>query len=94
MGWGYSCGSPALIDVHLSMIKLLFSLQGRVTSYRWPVERQLVKYTALKAHTEDEGPVQQFLFNEKGVISLAAKSVHFMIRRALTQWHLKFVHPC
>ena len=53
-----------------------------------------MRYTALKAHTEDEGPVQQFLFNEKGVISVAAKSVHFMIRRALTQWHLESVHLC
>ena len=29
----------------------------------------------------------QFLFSEKGVLSLASRSVHFMIRRALTQWH-------
>ena len=33
----------------------------------------------------------QLLFNERGVISLAAQSVHFMIRRGLNQWHT--VHP-
>ena len=52
---------------------------------------QLERYTALKAHPENEGPVHQILFNDKGVISLAAKSVHLMNRRALTQWHIEYV---
>lgn len=33
----------------------------------------------------------QFLFHEKGVISLAANSVHLCSRRVLTQWHISYV---
>ena len=33
----------------------------------------------------------QFLFHEKGVISLAANSVHLCSRRAVTQWHISYV---
>lgn len=64
-------------------------LQGRVSSY---YASQLEKYTSLQAHPISEGHVEQFLFNEKGVISLASRSVHFMNRRCLTLWHIEFVH--
>ena len=53
---------------------------------------QLEKYTSLQAHPASEGHVEQFLFNEKGVISLASRSVHLMNRRCLTQWHIESVY--
>lgn len=64
-------------------------LQGHVSSY---YASQLEKYTALQAHLVSEGHVEQFLFNDKGVISLASRSVHFMNRRCLTFWHIECVH--
>ena len=67
-----------------------YSAQGRIVSYYFNGQ-QLERHSALKAHPENEGPVHQFLFNERGVISLAARSVHSMNRRALTQWHIEFV---
>lgn len=71
-------------------MSLMPRVQGRVTSY---YGQQLEKYTSLKAHPDVEGPVQEFLFSENGVFSLASGSVHFMIRRGLTQWHLESA-PC
>lgn len=59
---------------------------GHVSSY---YGSQLEKYTSLQAHLVSEGHVEQFLFNERGVISLASRSVHFMNRRCLTQWHIE-----
>ena len=41
----------------------------------------------MKAHT-NEGEVRQLLVHEKGIISLASRSVHLITRRGLTQWHL------
>lgn len=41
----------------------------------------------MKAHT-NEGEVRQLLTHEKGIISLASKSIHLITRRGLTQWHL------
>ncbi|KAL1960354.1 hypothetical protein VTO42DRAFT_8314 [Malbranchea cinnamomea] len=61
---------------------------GRVTSFYGP---ELQRYTSVRAHPASEGPVRQFLFHEKGVISLSSRSVHFITRRGLTQWHLS--HP-
>ncbi|KAF2203610.1 PAB-dependent poly(A)-specific ribonuclease subunit PAN2 [Delitschia confertaspora ATCC 74209] len=58
---------------------------GRVTSFYGP---QLERYTAYRGHPATNGPVKQFLFTEKGVLSVAKQSVHFSIRRGLTQWHL------
>lgn len=66
----------------------LIVIKGRITSFSG---HQIEKYTSLKAHPEAEGPVHQFLFNDRGVISLAAKSVHLTARRGLTQWHIEFV---
>lgn len=45
---------------------------------------------SVKAHI-GEGPVRQFLFHERGVLSIAANSVHLISRKGLTQWHLN--HP-
>ncbi|KAL1979457.1 hypothetical protein VTN96DRAFT_5731 [Rasamsonia emersonii] len=61
---------------------------GRVTSFYGP---ELQRYTSVRAHPVSEGPVRQFLFHEKGVISISSKSVHMVSRRGLTQWHLS--HP-
>src|SRR2546421_6547382 len=57
--------------------------QGRVTSFYSP---QLQRYTSVKAHLA-EGPVRQLLLHEKGVLSIASKSVHLTSRKGLTQWH-------
>ena len=59
-----------------------------MTSFYGP---ELQRYTSVRAHLSAEGPVRQFLFHEKGVISLSSRSVHFITRRGLTQWHI--THP-
>ncbi|KAF2262002.1 PAB-dependent poly(A)-specific ribonuclease subunit PAN2 [Lojkania enalia] len=58
---------------------------GRVTSFFGP---SLERYTSYRAHATGEGGVKQFLFTEKGILSVSTKSVHYSIRRGLTQWHL------
>lgn len=63
---------------------LTFS-QGRVASFCGP---SLERYTSYRGHAAAEGPVKQFLFTEKGVLSISKQSVHYSIRRGITQWHL------
>ncbi|KZZ88317.1 Exonuclease, RNase T/DNA polymerase III [Ascosphaera apis ARSEF 7405] len=58
---------------------------GRICSF---AGRELQRYTSTTAHPPNEGPIQQFLFHNSGVVSLTAKSVHLTTRRGLTQWHL------
>ena len=60
-------------------------IQGRITSFYGP---ELQKYTSYKGHSSQDGPVKQLLFCDKGVISVAPRSVHLSSRRGLTQWHL------
>ncbi|KAH7093275.1 PAB-dependent poly(A)-specific ribonuclease subunit PAN2 [Paraphoma chrysanthemicola] len=59
--------------------------QGRVTSFYGP---QLERYTSYRGHVPADGPVKQFLFTDKGVLSISRQSVHYAHRRGLTQWHL------
>ncbi|KAF1911381.1 PAB-dependent poly(A)-specific ribonuclease subunit PAN2 [Ampelomyces quisqualis] len=59
--------------------------QGRVTSLYGP---QLERYTSYRGHATSDGPVKQFLFTDKGVLSISRQSVHYSHRRGLTQWHL------
>ncbi|KAF2744609.1 PAB-dependent poly(A)-specific ribonuclease-like protein subunit pan2 [Sporormia fimetaria CBS 119925] len=61
---------------------------GRVTSFYGP---SLERYTSYRGHGQDEGPVKQFLFSDKGILSVSKQSVHYAHRRGLTQWHL--THP-
>lgn len=63
--------------------------QGRITSYYGP---GLQRYISLRAHPANEGRVANLLFHERGVISLASKSVHLTSRRGLTQWHISWVN--
>ncbi|KAF2737040.1 PAB-dependent poly(A)-specific ribonuclease subunit PAN2 [Polyplosphaeria fusca] len=58
---------------------------GRVTSFYGP---GLERCTSYRAHAANEGGVKQLLFTEKGIISVSKHSVHFSMRRGLTQWHL------
>ncbi|KAH7384588.1 PAB-dependent poly(A)-specific ribonuclease subunit PAN2 [Pyrenochaeta sp. MPI-SDFR-AT-0127] len=58
---------------------------GRVTSFYGP---HLERYTSYRGHTVADGPVKQFLFTDKGIISISKQSVHYSHRRGLTQWHL------
>jgi hypothetical protein len=65
-----------------------YARQGRVTSLYGP---QLERYTSYRGHAASEGPVKQFLFTDKGVLSISRQSVHYSHRRGLTQWHLTYV---
>ncbi|EMC99672.1 hypothetical protein BAUCODRAFT_119247 [Baudoinia panamericana UAMH 10762] len=65
---------------------------GRVTSFYGP---ELQRYTSYRGHanTAPRGApgnalVKQFLFCEKGVISVSPRSVHCASRRGLSQWHI------
>ncbi|KAF2792603.1 PAB-dependent poly(A)-specific ribonuclease-like protein subunit pan2 [Melanomma pulvis-pyrius CBS 109.77] len=58
---------------------------GRVTSFYGP---SLERYTSYRAHAATEGAVKQFLFTEKGILSISKQSAHYSIRRGITQWHL------
>lgn len=65
---------------------------GRVTSF---YGHELQRYTSYRGHasTSPRGapgnaPVKQFLFCDKGVLSLSSKSVHLASRTGLTQWHV------
>ena len=67
-------------------------MQGRITSF---YSTDLQRYTSYRGHSSSaprgapgNAPVKQFLFCEKGVISLSSKSVHLANRRGLTQWHI------
>ncbi|KAF2706246.1 PAB-dependent poly(A)-specific ribonuclease-like protein subunit pan2 [Pleomassaria siparia CBS 279.74] len=58
---------------------------GRVTSFYGP---SLERYTSYRAHAATEGAVNQFLFTDKGILSISKQSAHYSIRRGITQWHL------
>ncbi|KAL1594781.1 poly(A)-specific ribonuclease [Nothophoma quercina] len=58
---------------------------GRITSYYGAT---LERYTSYRGHAASEGPIKQFLFTEKGVLSISKQSVHYAHRRGITQWHL------
>ncbi|GAB1725462.1 hypothetical protein NU195Hw_g1870t1 [Hortaea werneckii] len=65
---------------------------GRVTSF---YGAELQKYTSFHGHASSSSrsapgnaPVKQFLFCDKGVISVSPRSVHCASRKGLTQWHL------
>ncbi|KAJ9385489.1 hypothetical protein DTO063F5_4264 [Paecilomyces variotii] len=58
---------------------------GRITSF---YSAELQRYTSIRAHPVSEGAVRQFLFHDRGVISLSSRSVHLISRRGLTQWHV------
>ncbi|KAI9826617.1 MAG: poly(A)-specific ribonuclease [Thelocarpon impressellum] len=60
---------------------------GRVTSF---YGAELQKYSSFRAHVSSEGPVRHLLFNDKGVISVASKSVHLSLRRGLAQWNITY----
>lgn len=57
---------------------------GRISSFFGP---DLARYTSLRAHP-GEGPVRQILPTDRGVLSLASRSLHLASRRGLTRWHL------
>ena len=61
--------------------------EGRVASFKGP---DLQRYTSAKAHM-GEGPIKQLLSHEKGILSIAGRSVHFMSRTGPAIWHI--THP-
>lgn len=68
--------------------------QGRVTSY---CGNELRKYTSYRGHASavlpTDNAVRQMLVNDRGVVSLSARGLHFSIRRGLSQWDIQFVNP-
>ncbi|KAF2802391.1 PAB-dependent poly(A)-specific ribonuclease subunit PAN2 [Mytilinidion resinicola] len=58
---------------------------GRITSF---YGSSLDRYTSYRGHAPSEGAVKQILLTENGVLSISKGSIHFAIRRGLTQWHL------
>ncbi|KAK4199754.1 putative PAB-dependent poly(A)-specific ribonuclease subunit PAN2 [Triangularia verruculosa] len=61
--------------------------KGRVSSF---ANRELQRYTAFKIQTDpNDGPVQQFLFHDKGVIVLGRKGVHMAMRRGPALWNIR-----
>ncbi|KAI9690962.1 MAG: poly(A)-specific ribonuclease [Bathelium mastoideum] len=58
---------------------------GRITSF---YGLELQKYTSYKGHSPQDGPVKQLLFCDKGVLSVAPRSLHLSNRRGLSLWHL------
>ncbi|KAF9700320.1 hypothetical protein EKO04_001633 [Ascochyta lentis] len=58
---------------------------GRIASFYGAT---LERYTSYRGHAANEGPVKQFLFTEKGVLSISKQSIHYAHRRGITQWHL------
>ncbi|KAI1777276.1 PAB-dependent poly(A)-specific ribonuclease subunit PAN2 [Hypoxylon cercidicola] len=59
---------------------------GRVSSF---YGAKLQPYTSFKAHTSQDGPVRQILFNDKGVIALGSRGVHMALRRGPPLWSIR-----
>ncbi|KAI2610550.1 ubiquitin carboxyl-terminal hydrolase-domain-containing protein [Hypoxylon sp. NC1633] len=59
---------------------------GRVSSF---YGTKLQPYTSFKAHTSQDGPVRQILFNDKGVIALGSRGVHMALRRGPPLWSIR-----
>ncbi|KAI0009250.1 PAB-dependent poly(A)-specific ribonuclease subunit PAN2 [Xylariaceae sp. FL0662B] len=59
---------------------------GRVSSF---YGTKLQRYTSFKAHTSQDGPVRQILFNDKGVIALGSRGVHMALRRGPPLWSIR-----
>ncbi|KAI6082233.1 PAB-dependent poly(A)-specific ribonuclease subunit PAN2 [Hypoxylon rubiginosum] len=59
---------------------------GRVSSF---YGAKLQPYTSFKAHTSQDGPVRQILFNDKGVIALGSRGVHMAMRRGPPLWSIR-----
>ena len=51
---------------------------------------ELRRYTAWRIQPVEEGPVRQFLFNDKGLIILGTRSVHMYNRRGLRLWDIRY----
>lgn len=84
----YSRLDAQTVDRELTFSVAVVVVKGRVTSF---YGAELLKYTSFRAHGSGEGPVKQLLVHEKGVISLAPRSVHLAVRRGLAQWHITYV---
>ena len=65
--------------------------KGRVTSL---YGSELQRYTSFRSQPQADGPVRQFLFNDKGVICLGSRSIHMALRRGPTVWNLRSDSVC
>ncbi|KAL7275644.1 poly(A)-specific ribonuclease [Rhizina undulata] len=87
---GYTPPPPALAFDTNQELLWLGNEQGRISSF---VGHDLRKYVSYRGHATPgvqpaENAVRKIMFNDRGVISLAAKSIHFSIRRGLAQWNI------
>ncbi|MCJ1380114.1 poly(A)-specific ribonuclease [Xylographa soralifera] len=60
---------------------------GRITSFYGSELRRYTSFWAHPSQPRGDGEVKQLLFHDRGVVSVAATSVHLSSRRGLTQWH-------
>lgn len=65
------------IGDELGRVKSFYGLEG-------------IGYTSYKA---GQDPIRQFLFHDKGVISVGGRSVHMASRRGLHIWHITYDTP-
>ncbi|KKA29873.1 hypothetical protein TD95_004947 [Thielaviopsis punctulata] len=59
---------------------------GRVTSF---LGSELRRYSSYLIHPNPDGPVRQILANDKGILSLGSKTLHFAQRGGLPIWNLR-----
>ncbi|PHH51042.1 PAB-dependent poly(A)-specific ribonuclease subunit PAN2 [Ceratocystis fimbriata CBS 114723] len=74
-----------IFDTALELLWTGYS-NGRVTSF---FGSELRRYSSYLIHPSIEGPVRQLLINDKGVLSLGAKTLHFAQRGGLPIWNLR-----
>ena len=82
---------PGIYSRHTRDRATLLNLgsQGYVSSYNGA---ELRRYTSFRAHNSVQQPervVRQLLFNERGVVSLAARGLHMSTRGGPAMWNLQ-----
>ncbi|KAL9623606.1 MAG: hypothetical protein Q9160_002062 [Pyrenula sp. 1 TL-2023] len=61
---------------------------GRVASFFGPDLQRYTSVIAADGPTPADRSIRQLLLHQKGILSLAPRSIHLNNRRGLTQWHL------
>ncbi|KAL5604368.1 hypothetical protein BROUX41_002340 [Berkeleyomyces rouxiae] len=74
-----------IFDTALELLWTGYS-NGRVTSF---FGSELRRYSSYLIHPTVEGPVRQILVNDKGVLALGSKTLHFAQRGGLPIWNLR-----
>ena len=88
--WVGSCSVGGISPTCRSVLSCFLSspksdyVKGCLSSY---YGTELQRYTALRAHAPHEGAISQILVHERGIFSVASRSLHHCNRRGLTKWH-------